>query len=486
MAILTVLLPVAVVLIGLLAVVRTLRCLLSQRRVRRFDVVLLIGLHALILIYLGYGHGLHEWDERIHALVAKNLAEDWLRPVLYADPVLPYDYRHWNANHVWLHKQPLSLWLMAGSINLFGSTEFAVRLPSLLASCAGVWLTYRIGRLLFSERIGLAAALLHATNGFLLEAASGRVATDHVDTLFIVMVEASVFFALRHLGHRSLRSLLGVGIYCGLAVLTKWLTGLLPLVVLGIGLLHQRVPIRELIGQLALLVLIAAAIALPWQVYILQTFPHEAAFEYRYNSRHLWEALEGHAGGPLWHLDTLRKVFGESVFVVLAVVGCRLLRRPSRPLLLPAIYLLVPLVIFGFAATKMTGYVAVAYPAIFVLTAYVADQFLHSPVPWLPGKLSTVIGIVILLLPLRYGIERMKLFEPPRQATFRAGARVPCEREDESARTPVVFGDSHPIRTMFHCDGVIAYPALLAAEVLGRIDTTRYRVITNGEGLQPE
>jgi hypothetical protein len=39
---------------------------------------------------------------------------------------------------------------------------------------------------------------------------------------------------------------------------------------------------------------------------------------------------------------------------------------------------------------------------------------------------------------------------------------------------------------MFHCDGVIAYPALLAAEVLGRIDTTRYRVITNGEGLQPE
>lgn len=52
---------------------------------------------------------LHEWDERYHALVAKNLAGHLLLPTLYDNPVLPADYRDWTHSTVWLHKQPLSL-----------------------------------------------------------------------------------------------------------------------------------------------------------------------------------------------------------------------------------------------------------------------------------------------------------------------------------------------------------------------------------------
>jgi 4-amino-4-deoxy-L-arabinose transferase-like glycosyltransferase len=75
---------------------------------------------------------LNMWDEQFHALVAKNLSENFLYPVLLPD-LEPYNsLNSWTIGHIWLHKQPFFLWLMALSIKLFGATEFAVRFPSIL------------------------------------------------------------------------------------------------------------------------------------------------------------------------------------------------------------------------------------------------------------------------------------------------------------------------------------------------------------------
>jgi len=139
---------------------------------------------------------LHTWDERFHALVAKNMIEHPLRPVLYADPVLPYDFRHWTANHVWLHKPPFALWLMALSMATFGVNEIALRLPNLLHSTLAVALTFAIGRRVVGERAALLAAALQATNGYLLELAGGRTASDHVESLVVTLVTAGAFLSV--------------------------------------------------------------------------------------------------------------------------------------------------------------------------------------------------------------------------------------------------------------------------------------------------
>src|SRR5262245_31588230 len=131
---------------------------------------------------------LHEWDERYHALVAKHLISDPFRPTLYASPVLGYDYRNWTANHVWLHKPPLALWLMALSMKLFGVNEIAARVPSIILSTLGVYLTFRTGRLLFAPAVGLAAAALQAMNGQQLDLVGGRRASDHVDIALLFFV----------------------------------------------------------------------------------------------------------------------------------------------------------------------------------------------------------------------------------------------------------------------------------------------------------
>src|SRR5437016_2816679 len=39
---------------------------------------------------------LNSWDERFHALVAKNLSAHPFQPMLYANPVLPFDYKNWT------------------------------------------------------------------------------------------------------------------------------------------------------------------------------------------------------------------------------------------------------------------------------------------------------------------------------------------------------------------------------------------------------
>ena len=72
-----------------------------------------------ILVY-SYGALLDDflnvWDERYHALVAKNMIDHPFTPMLYADPVLDQEYSGWFKGHVWLHKQPLFMWQMALSM----------------------------------------------------------------------------------------------------------------------------------------------------------------------------------------------------------------------------------------------------------------------------------------------------------------------------------------------------------------------------------
>src|SRR3954464_6835379 len=70
---------------------------------------------------------LNPWDERFHALVARNMMDHPFSPMLVKDNLLWYDHTNWCGNHIWLHKQPLFLWQMALSMKIFGVSEFAIR-----------------------------------------------------------------------------------------------------------------------------------------------------------------------------------------------------------------------------------------------------------------------------------------------------------------------------------------------------------------------
>lgn len=54
---------------------------------------------------------LHPWDERFHALVARNMIDNPFVPILRVNPITTnFDPNMWCCNHIWLHKQPLFMW----------------------------------------------------------------------------------------------------------------------------------------------------------------------------------------------------------------------------------------------------------------------------------------------------------------------------------------------------------------------------------------
>src|SRR5690349_16193803 len=70
-----------------------------------YSVFLIVTAGFLLRVFVASDQFLHEWDERYHALVAKHMLDNFLEPKLYSAPLLPYDFKSWSSNYIWLHKQ---------------------------------------------------------------------------------------------------------------------------------------------------------------------------------------------------------------------------------------------------------------------------------------------------------------------------------------------------------------------------------------------
>lgn len=365
---------------------------------------LLIVLFATILLQTLYANldpYLHEWDERFHALVARNLMEDPWIPYLRKNPLVPFDANSWCCNSVWLHKQPLFLWQSAISMKLFGVSEFTLRLPSVFLGTFIVLLVYRIARLLgTSWYTALLAALLMAFNYYQLELISGAIGMDHNDISFAFYILASIWSYLEYRTSKKIGFALLAGVFSGAAILNKWLVGLLVFLPWGIQTLYTILKNKNLKGCWPFLLgfLGMVVVALPWQLYILYRFPDLARYEFAYNSRHIWEALEGHVGE--WHFYLLKSpeylgragtiLLGWGLFVSFRSNALHAEFRNSLLLMIAAV-----LVFFSFVAqTKMPSYVFIAVPMAVIFIGI----GLQSLLKYLNYPLLKILFIALVLL----------------------------------------------------------------------------------------
>ena len=136
---------------------------------------------------------LNIWDERFHALVAKNLLQHPLKPTLYDNPGITIVYAPWDRYVIWLHKQPFFLWQIAISYKIFGITEFAARIPSVILSSLLVPIYYRSGKILVNRNTGYYTAFFITTSFLLFELISGYQGVDHNDVAFLFYVSASIW-----------------------------------------------------------------------------------------------------------------------------------------------------------------------------------------------------------------------------------------------------------------------------------------------------
>lgn len=349
---------------------------------------------ALILLVAGvlftshWVAGLDEflclWDEQYHALVAKNMLKNPLKPMLYEQPVLGYDYRDWTSNQVWLHKPPLFLWLMALSLKLFGTEAWAVRLPSVLMHGLGVLMVYRLGAITINRNTGFYGAVFYGLSYHLLELAAGKFPTDHNDSAFLFFVLGSLWSWAEYEEHgRKWYWAAAVGIFAGCAVLVKWLVGLL---VYAVWTLAQALPagtnaLKNVdFRRILTTILISFLIFIPWQLYVWWAFPLEARHEMKLNTAHFFNAIEGHGGDMWFHLRAIRNIYGggEAVPYLLAAGGLLMLWKGSKTIykvgLLAAVF--ITYAFYTAAATKMTSFCVIVAPIGFLWLGLLTEQTL--------------------------------------------------------------------------------------------------------------
>jgi len=449
-----------------------------------YAIVLMIVSALGLYFYVSADFFLHFWDERYHALVAKNLVNHPLVPTLYDNPVLPYNYQNWSANHIWVHKQPLPLWSIAISLWVFGINEIAVRLPSIFLTSTAIYLVFSVGSYLFNQKTGYLAAFLFSINGLLISLVGGRTATDHIDVFFMFFVLLSVYFSIQYIQKEKTIFSFLVGISIGFAILSKWLPAL---IVLPIWLLlvwdSKQFNLKTIITQFVFILISLAAIFLPWQFYIFSVFPKESLWESSHHFKHLFEELDGHSTTIFYFLNRIRTNYGEYIYLPLAWFIWKVFQDlKNKKRLSVLIWFLIPFLFFSMAKTRMQGYILFTAPALFFMTA----EFFYSINKYKDGHrfkwIFNIVMVLIILLPIRYSIERMKVFEiKDRSPQWVLDLK---DLNKKNIKNGVLFNYNRPIEAMFYTS-LTVYHNVPKKKIISDLSDQGYTILINDDGEVP-
>jgi 4-amino-4-deoxy-L-arabinose transferase-like glycosyltransferase len=339
---------------------RPLPDLLRPRALARCWWLPLLPLAWLSLIWRLGERPLQNWDEARLAVSAAEMLHNrqWLITHYQGQPDL------------WSTKPPLLVWLQALSLHTFGYSEWAVRLPTLLAALALVALVAAFARRwLGGPLAGLLAGLaLLGSKGFV---AHHVARSADYETLLLLFTTGQVLAGFAWLHTRRPRYLLLLGAAVGLAVLTKSVAGLFLLPGLAIEV-TRRGQLGRLLRQPALWGALLLALGPPALWYYLreQAAPGywQAVWQNELGGR-LGAALEDHAAPWYWYLQGLASQKFLLWLPGLLAAAWALARRPGPR---PARRLLTLvawagggcLLVISAASTKLAWYDAPLYPLL--------------------------------------------------------------------------------------------------------------------------
>lgn len=362
---------------------------------------------------------LNLWDEQYHAVVAKNLISNPLKPTLYIDPILGYDYQTWTNNHVWLHKQPLFLWQMALSIKLFGVNALAVRIPSVIMHAIIPIFIYRIGVCAKKRDSGYYGALLFAVAYFPLELIVGKYSTDHNDIAFLFYLTGSFWAWFEYERTKRWQWIVLIGLFSGGAVLVKWLMGTLVLIVWFLSTFlfdsAKRWKLKSYF-HLAFASIVSIVVFLPWQLYAIYHYPKEYFHEYERTNAHLWEAIEGHSESVFFHFtDGLKTLYGSGALTPFILLGALILLvvklENVKHKFVIAFSVIFVYLLYTLAQTKMIAFPIIVAPFIFLALGNLMSsffKFIASKVNIRWVNFSITIGVVLLFSYMNLNLKKIQ------------------------------------------------------------------------------
>ena len=351
------------------------------------------------------------WDERFHALVAKNMLVNPLRPSLYAHPILGEinpqwkQQLYWDNSVIWLHKQPFFLWCMALSYKIFGFSYWAGRLPAaVFSSIFGLMFYQTLRKELKDNGLVVIITGFVLLSYYSLSLVSGRQFVDQNDAIFVPLVGISTLLIWNFIANNNKYILILSAVICGAAVLTKWLPGLYPLGFLTVSLLFRK----ELITKLhfvGLFLLIVAIVVIPWQWYCADHYPAYFSKEMAFNAQHFWEAVEGQVRPWWFHFTQLPEHYGIGVLLLTAMGIFRAFLIKHCAYLSFAIMFIFTFVFFSLAQTRMPSFTYVSMVSVMMLAT--------NGAVWLFDKLQgwKYLALVFMILVSFENFKPHKIYE---------------------------------------------------------------------------
>ena len=304
------------------------------------------------------------WDERFHALVAKNSMKNPLKPGLYANPILGDFTVAWDMTAVWLHKQPLFTWLMALSYKAFGVNYWAGRLPAALLMSLVCSFGYSVMVDLLNKRTAFLGALLMVYSYYSMSLVSGRQFIDQNDAQFVGFVSLAFFMALRFIQQQKGSWLLSSAILTSCAILTKWLPGLYAFGFLSLVWIMGR---SFKFVNLARYLAIISLLVLPWQIFAYKVYPNHFLHELKLNSAHFTDAVEGQVRDWDFHFLQFPHHYGYAILALLLFGMIHSFVKRNRIAMAVSILVIFVFGFFTLAQTRMPSFTYVAMSGVLFL-----------------------------------------------------------------------------------------------------------------------
>lgn len=453
------------------------KCYLRDKHVLSLLMVFIFGLISRIFISLF--PNLHSWDERFHALSAKNISAPHYFPYLYKSHFINWNSKDWMLETVWIHKPPLLSYILKLSMLLLGNTAFAVRFPSLLISSFLIIVLYYLAFELFGNRfIAIISAFLLAVNGFIIELSGGLLPTDHFDIFLMCFCTIAVYFLVRNINQRKLSNYILAAVFIALAFSVKLFTSFFVFyLLLFIDVFVSKLSLKEVVKNFSITCFVFLLIVVP-TTYLTQLHSNGTFFTSFYQLlEHATKVYD--QGGPWYfYLNKIRINYGEGIYVylILSIFFLYYNRKEPKVVLLIT-WIAIPIVIFSMSETKMPGYILITAPAFFILYGFISSWILQN---YRSKYAQWFIIITIFVMPLRYTIERLKPFTNYIQ--MYQDHKIYLSQLHALDSKSIVLNDSRSIETMYFSNATSYHYQATGNEIdsLQRIGYKVFKVLDQG------
>jgi outer membrane protein assembly factor BamB len=311
-----------------------------------FSVVFLLNLNAAPL-----------WaaDEKTYSQIAYHMEKngDYFIPWVNGEPA------------VWVAKPPLIMWLISASYQVLGINNFSTRIWMPLFGVLSLVAIFYLGKKLYNSEVGLLSVLVLGT--FTTFYSYSTHAMTDIPLVFFML--ASIYYLVvseEKKLNATVYSMVSGGFF-GLALMTKLTEALLiPAIILAFLIFTKRIRF-VFTNRFSLYLGTAAAIFLPWVVYMTQISKDfwDSYFVYSSATR-LISPLEGHGGNYFYYFNYL--LTNETFWAILlpfAIGFCvyNAVNKRSKADILILGWTVIVLGLFTIAQTKLYWYILPALPA---------------------------------------------------------------------------------------------------------------------------